>query len=323
VRLRDANTVVDEMVVLREKHGIEHFEWLDDDLLNDKKETLKLFNEIARRLPGITWAANNGLIATAVDRELFDAMRRSGCIGFKVGLESGNKEMIKRIHKPASVKQFLNFAQLAQDYPDIFVSINFILGLPEERFEQMLDSLLVAVRSRLSWHNFYIYQHLKNTEFYIAYGGLGDDYINKEHGKENSGPALGGLKAIGKDSMHIYINPVRSGAFKSFGSDPDLPTGYDIFAIDPKCVPLRTWVREIWFTFITIANFLTNPCIHDDNEARLKVMIRFLDVIGMADPHDHMMVGLRYFLLHKSGDFPKAQLEKARSKAKRLIDESE
>lgn len=323
VRLRDARAVVDEMSVLRGKYGIEHFDWLDDDLLSDKKETLKLFNEISARLPGITWAANNGLIATAVDREIFDAMRRSGCIGFKVGLESGNTEMIKKIHKPTSVKQFLNFAELAQDYPDIFVSINFILGLPEERFEQMLDSLLVAVRSRLNWHNFYMYQHLKNTEFYIAYGGLGDNYINKEHGKENSGPTLGGLKAIGKDSLHIFINPVRGGAFKGFGLDADMPTGYDIFSIDPKLVPPRTWVREIWFTFITVANFLANPCIHDDDETRLKGMIRWLNVLAMAYPHDPMMAALRYFLMHKSASYSKAELDKARMKAKELIDASD
>ncbi|MFI5349306.1 MAG: B12-binding domain-containing radical SAM protein [Elusimicrobiota bacterium] len=323
VRLRGAKEVVDEMTLLHEKYGIDHFDWLDDDLLNDKKETLALFHEISERLPGITWAANNGLIATAVDRDLYEAMRKSGCIGFKVGLESGNDEMIKRIHKPSSVKQFLNFAKLAQDFPDIFVSINFILGLPEERFEQMRDSLLVAVRSRLNWHNFYMYQHLKNTEFYIAYGGLGDDYINKEHGKENSGPTLGGLKAIGKDSLHLYINPVRGGAFNNLGKDKDLPTGYEIFDIDPKLVPPRTWVREIWFTFITIANFLTNPCIKGHDEVRLKGMIRWLDVLGMAYPQDPMMAGLRYFLMEKSAAYPKAQLEEARSKAKALIDQSD
>lgn len=318
VRLRSGSAVVDEMSFLRERFGVEHFDWLDDDLLQDRRATLHLFEEMARRLPGITWAANNGLIATAIDRELFEAMRRSGCIGFKVGLESGNPEMIHRVHKPSGVKGFLRFAALAQDFPEIFVSVNFILGLPGERFEQMRDSLRTALRSRLSWHNFYMYQHLKNTELYREYGSL-EDRIDAEHGRENSGPALGGLKAIGKDALHLYINPVRSGAFQVADEEPDLPSGYGVFDIPPTLVPPRTWVREIWFTFVTLANFLANPCLHTRSEVRLRQMIRWLEVIGMAYPQDPMMAALRYFLMDRLGEAGLAAVERQRSHAHTLL----
>ena len=39
------------------------------------------------------WYAGNGLIATSLDDEMLRVMEASGCIGFKIGIESGNKEV--------------------------------------------------------------------------------------------------------------------------------------------------------------------------------------------------------------------------------------
>ena len=140
IRLRGVTDVVDEMVHLHDKYGIRHFDWLDDDLMFDPRETLNLLEEIRERLPGITWQANNGLIPSAVTEGLFEAIAASGCVGFKVGLESGNQEMLRRVHKPTNIPNFLKFSKRAERHRDIFVSVNFILGLPEERFGQMLDT---------------------------------------------------------------------------------------------------------------------------------------------------------------------------------------
>ena len=324
VRRRNYEDVVDEMVLLRSKFGVEHFDWLDDDLLYDKKDTINLFREMTRRVPGITWAANNGLIAGAIDRDVYDAMAQSGCVGFKVGLESGNPAMLKTIHKPASVAQFLLFATLAQEYPNIFVSVNFILGLPDERFHQMLDSLRVAVQSRLHWQNFYIYQHLKNTEFYITYGGMGDEFNSREHGKDSQGPLFDKdfKKGMGADSLSQSINPVRSGAFNDFTLGEETPTGYEVFDIDPGTVVSRPWIREVWFTFNTVANFLLNPCLNGSSESALNGMIRWLTVLGTAYPHDALMACLRYFLMRRAGSHSAFELDTAKDSARRLIVES-
>ena len=246
---------------LRQSYDVRHFDWLDDDLLFGKEETLKLFREIARRLPDITWAANNGLIASAIDRELYDAMAESGCIGFKVGMESGNAEMLKKVHNPTSIAQFRKFAELAQDYPQIFVAVDWIIGLPGETFGQMWDSYQVALESDLHWHNFYIYQHLKNTEVYTVYGPMPSD---------------------------IKQNPVRGGNFAD--SLGDGPTGGYVWSIPQEMVPNREWLPEIWFTFNTMINFLENPAILSN--AMRPQMIRWLDVLADAYPEDALMPSL-------------------------------
>lgn len=319
IRLREYSAVVDEMAHLHNKYGIEHFDWLDDDLLFDHKASLKLFEEIRVRLPNITWAANNGLIPTAVSDELFDAIAASGCVGFKVGLESGNPEMLHRVHKPTNIPNFLRFAKRAERHREVFVSVNFILGLPEERIEQMFDSMNVAVLSKLHWHNFYIYQHLKNTEFYVAYGGLGDDFKVKEHGKDSQSPSFNAPnKRIPGKGEVSFINPVRDGKFSDIERDRSIPSGYDVFDLSPKEVPPRIWINEIWFSINTVVNFILNPCVQGNSEIMLKQTIRWLDVLGTAYPKDAMMKSLQYYLMHKAGCYSARELEAMRTKASSL-----
>jgi radical SAM superfamily enzyme YgiQ (UPF0313 family) len=310
VRLREVDSVIGEMLHLKETYGITHFDWLDDDLLMGKSQTMLLLNEITDKVKGINWAANNGLIPGVIDAEMYEAFRASGCVGFKVGLESGNPEMLKRIHKPTNLKRFVQFSKLAQDYLDIWVSVNFIVGLPEERFEQMIDSLELAVLSNLHWHNFYIYQHIKNTEFYISFGGMGDDYISKEHGKENSHP-------LEKAHSENFVNPVRQGGFAEHSG---VPTGWDIFNIEPGCIPTRKWINEIWFAFNSVANFILNSGIKSDSEIFILNMIHWLEVLGDAYPTDASMQALKYFLQEKVA-FKSANIREAqRSKTLMLFE---
>ena len=123
VRVRGIGGVVDEMAHLRDHYGVRHFDWLDDDLLYDRDGVVALFRAIERRLPDVTWAANNGLIAAAVTAEVLEAAQASGCIGYTVGLESGNPEVLRQIRKPTSLPKFFAFAELSQNFPKMFVSV--------------------------------------------------------------------------------------------------------------------------------------------------------------------------------------------------------
>lgn len=315
VRLREVEAVVDEMEHVYQHFGIRHFDWLDDDLLFRPEESLALFHEIAERLPDITWAANNGLIATSITDDMFQAMADSGCIGFKVGLETGNPDMLKKVHKPCSIKRFLEFAQRAQKWPQVFVSVNFIIGLPEERFGQMLDSFHVAMRSKMHWHNYYIYQHLRNTEFYIAYGGMGDDEAELDHGKDSQGPRL--EEATEKEM--VSFNPARAGKFET--GESDLLKGYDIFDFPAEQVPSREQLNEIWFTINTLTNFVFNPAHRSESKDLLEGMIRWLDVLAKAYPSDALMRSARYSLMCKAGR-PEEVCAQEREQAQSLLDES-
>ena len=50
VRGRNIDSVVDELQFLKETYGINHFMWLDDDLLFDRERTIGIFNEIVKEI---------------------------------------------------------------------------------------------------------------------------------------------------------------------------------------------------------------------------------------------------------------------------------
>lgn len=300
VRVREISGVVDEMAHLVETQGIRHFDWLDDDLLYDHDDAVKLFDAIADRLPGVTWAANNGLIAAAVTPALMEAMQRSGGIGFGVGLETGNKEMLRKVRKPATIEKFYAFAELSKAFPSMHYLVNFILGLPGETFAQMLDSFRVATTAALDWNNFFTFQPLKNTDAYLAYGGMDDGRSDEDvttRGTTNN------------------FNPVRGGNFRSLEQGSGLVTGYEVFEMDPALVPDPEQRKEVWFSFNAVANFLRMPALATDQEARLRNGVRWLEALCTAYAENPSIDCVLYYLQWRLGALDATALDAIRCRA--------
>ena len=301
VRVRSIDGVIAEMTHLYSDYGIRHFDWLDDDLLYDRDAAIALFRRIGEELPDATWAANNGLIASAVTREVLDAMQASHCIGFKIGLESGNAKVLRDIHKPTNLPKFFEFADLARNYPSMFAAVNFIIGFPGESLAEMLDSFRVALHGRLDWNSFYLYQHLKNTELYIAHGSLGGGDAED--------------KALTNSQPMSSLNPVRGGLFKAEGLTCTPLSGYDIMDYEPDLQPSRNQIKEIWFTFNFVVNFLRAPALSTDQEPRLRNGIRWMDALSRSYPDDPSLMALLYFLDLRLGETPASELDRLREDA--------
>ena len=104
--------IIDELLILRDKFGVNHIMWLDDDFLKGTARTLKLFNEMVRQKVGMTWDCTNGVIANSCTDELMAAAAESGCIGLNIGMESGNRKILRDIKKPGSPEIFLRAAEV-------------------------------------------------------------------------------------------------------------------------------------------------------------------------------------------------------------------
>ena len=170
VRHRPSVDVVDEMEWQRDTYGIQHFVWLDDDLLNDKNKTMDVFNKMIDRKLGITWDASNGVIAAALDEELASGAEASGCIGMSFGIESGNPDILRRIHKPATIERFYRCADILDKHPNIYTKGFLIIGFPEdgafpaETVSQMWDTIALAKKMHLDWYTVQVCMPLPGTE---------------------------------------------------------------------------------------------------------------------------------------------------------------
>jgi radical SAM superfamily enzyme YgiQ (UPF0313 family) len=187
VRGKSVQTVIDEIKKQNQEYGIDHFTWLDDDLFYDAKRALELFNRISQENLNITWDASNGLIASAAvtNPDVVAAAAQSGCIGAYFGIESGNDEILKKIHKPSGVKHYRQLGPLMNSYPQIFTRGFLIIGFPNETLNQILDTIRVSVDMGLDWYSIQLLTPLPSTEIYnemVQAGKAKADTLNIEGG---------------------------------------------------------------------------------------------------------------------------------------------
>lgn len=267
VRQFPVEDVAAEVSYLVKVKGVRHFEVLDDDFLGGPGQSAGvkiLLKGMAglHRDHGITWAAGNGLIVASITRELLDLMRDSGCVGFRVGIESGSDAMLRKLQKPATLRKIREIAALLQDYPEMFVGGNFIIGLlGEETFGEMLASLRYALEINLDW--------MAVTTFQLT------SKANAER------------KHIGADGRpatdFIPAKDTRSGAVH--GGTHSL--GLEVFALDPRSVPGREEIRDIWFAFNLVANYVFNKNLLPGGNV-LK-FVRWVEAINAGYPDNAYM----------------------------------
>ena len=273
IRQRTVENVIEEIKYLIREKGIQQIDWLDDDLLWDPKRTVELFKGLAQEVPELEWTCSNGLIAVAVTEEIMYWMVQSGMKAFKIGIESGNDQMLHLIKKPTTKPKLREKRELFKQYPEVLVSANFILGFPNETFGQMMDTFNFADELEWDWSSFYLCQPLKGTEMFSAFQELGDDRCEEE--------------TYGKT-----LNPGRAAPRGEFGyrfgeDGTDVLRGWDVFNLNNDLVPSKEQLKEIWFTFNLVANFLRNLNFAvGGNPGKL---VKWLEAIHSGYPYDASM----------------------------------
>jgi anaerobic magnesium-protoporphyrin IX monomethyl ester cyclase len=144
VRTRNPAHVVEEMVMLHEQHGISIFMFLDDDFpvfgVRWRQWANMFCDELQRHaLPGrILWKIN--CRADAVEPELFARMRDCGLYLVYMGLESGNEEGLKTLHKQITVAQNIRAVEILKQLGLRF-EFGFMLFEPATTFATVRQDL--------------------------------------------------------------------------------------------------------------------------------------------------------------------------------------
>jgi hypothetical protein len=282
VRFREHDDIIKEMAYLIEHENVQHFELLDDDPTFSKTDFNAFCREIIDRKWNIAWSASNGIIANSIDEEMLKLIRDSGCVGFAVGVESGNKEMLKKVMKPGTHKSFLKFGKMLDKVPEVFVKANYIVGLPEENFGQILDSFWFSLEDNMDWEAFTVCQIIRGAS---AFSDSGEYFESQMKGK-------------GKDISNFI--PTRNAINGQFDNDSDINIGMDIFSIDRKSIPSEEQVKEIWFAFNIISNYIFNKNL--SKKGRPSKFINWVERVRIAyptNPNMNIFLAYAYMLNHE------------------------
>jgi radical SAM superfamily enzyme YgiQ (UPF0313 family) len=140
-RMFDAARVVDEMEMMAGKYGAREIYFDDDTFTGNKKHVLEITREIIRRDLRIPWSCMGDAMVT--DTEMISMMAKSGCVGMKFGVESGNKQILKNIKKPVKFDKIKMVAKACSGHK-IKTHATFTFGLFGETRDTMEETLEFA-----------------------------------------------------------------------------------------------------------------------------------------------------------------------------------
>ena len=281
VRMKSVETVIDEIFLLKEKFGVNHITWLDDDLFFDVGRTLELFNAMVKKNLNLTWDASNGIIASAavVHPELVAASAESGCIGMYFGIESGNDKILRDVYKPSSVKHYLKLGELMRKYPKIFTRGFLMIGFPHETLSQIRDTIRVAIDMGLDWYTVQLLTPLPSTEIYnqmVEEGMIESGSLNIE----GEGYTMFSVRESERQRKFEELSQRKNSDF------------INLLNANPDHVPSRKELDDLWF----LSDFEINyrPIYDVDDIDRLKKLKAFLTDISDRMTRDNPLSN--YFL---------------------------
>ncbi len=167
VRARAAQDVLDEIEYLYYKKNVRHIEWLDDDLLGNRKRSLELFDRLADLQLDLTWSTNHYVMADSITEELAQVMVNSGCVMIGFGVETGNSKRMESMGKKVSKEIVRNAVNIFRNnHPQVTIATTWMFGFPGETFGELFDSFNFARELKVDWCTNSIVQPLPGTDLY-------------------------------------------------------------------------------------------------------------------------------------------------------------
>jgi len=132
-RFRTPKNVVDEMLFVKRKYGVNHFNFIDD-AFTIRIDRIREFCKLLKKEPelrGVTWACASRL--DFVTKELLDEIKAAGCTRITYGVESGDDSTLQLIKKGPkfTVEKAREVVKATHDV-GISCTVTFMYGFPWE-----------------------------------------------------------------------------------------------------------------------------------------------------------------------------------------------
>jgi radical SAM superfamily enzyme YgiQ (UPF0313 family) len=142
---RDPDDVVREIRRYVERYQIEHVEFHDLTTIVDRRWILHFTAALLAANLGITWTMPSGTRSEALDAEVLDRMRRSGCRGISYAPESGSPTTLRRIKKKVQPERMLASIRAAVA-AGLYTKVHLIVGLPGQTRGEIWESIRFMMR---------------------------------------------------------------------------------------------------------------------------------------------------------------------------------
>ncbi|WP_173198807.1 B12-binding domain-containing radical SAM protein [Geobacter sp. SVR] len=145
VAFRSPESVVDEIMYLRDKYGLIYFSLRDDTFTADRRRAIAICQLLIERKAYVVWNCQSRV--NSLDEELVGWMKRAGCECIQLGIESGSPLMLELLGKSITTAQ-VERAAAAIKAAGINLSVYLIGDIPEEAEEDLTATIALMRRIR-------------------------------------------------------------------------------------------------------------------------------------------------------------------------------
>lgn len=175
VRYRSVKNVIKEIDYIANVLGVKNIMFWDDTFAVDEERAFSICNFIDKEQLGINYTVQ--LRADSVTKRLAEILKKSGCKFAAIGIESGNKEMLKAIGKKETKEQFRRAIKIMKQ-ANLSSIASYIIGLPGDTHETIRETIDFAFELNADQSKFMILAAYPGTQVYnlAAKKGLVDPY---------------------------------------------------------------------------------------------------------------------------------------------------
>jgi anaerobic magnesium-protoporphyrin IX monomethyl ester cyclase len=171
VYYRSADDVVDEIQHVKETFGISHFYINDDNFCENRDRAIAISRLLVKRGIDLPWVCSFSRIDSA-DYEMYREMVKSGCLAVTFGIESGDPEVRKAIHKRGSINDAAGAVRTAQR-AGLLVGATFVFGHFDETPEAAQRTIAFARKVCADYPAFFVntpYPGSRDYSLFVKHG---------------------------------------------------------------------------------------------------------------------------------------------------------
>ena len=165
-RFQTPKRTVDEIEHMVNRFGINAVSFEDDIFTLNHSRVVAICKEIIKRKIHITWTAATRL--DCLNLKILRLMKRAGCAGLSLGVESGSDRVLKLISKGETTKDIENGISLLHKI-GIAPTINLIVGHPTETLEELYQTLAITKKLKPVFVHLHYLTPYPGTEIFNRY----------------------------------------------------------------------------------------------------------------------------------------------------------
>lgn len=137
-RHRSARNILDEIIDLVDRYGVDYIHFTDDDFVIDRKHVMEFCDLMIESGLNIQWGSTGRV--NLMTEELLAKMAEAGCVWIGYGIESGSQRMLDVMKKRVTVEQARKAIQLTRKHIDQ-IDCSFMVGTPGETRETIMETV--------------------------------------------------------------------------------------------------------------------------------------------------------------------------------------